>query len=324
VPVVLRLEYLVDYLQGVAARADPASLESILAERKRAFETEKYKALGRGRPFSRKLSYAAILVQHCGKMSSQMGFVGRGPKAALSSDGETLLHSPEKIRLDLFASRFLATYEATRKLLLLMNERINKEIVFPTEHSRTEGERFVDLARPSGLFVDVVSFTVIREMLSEVGLINWHPVHQENRTLWKLYLTAEIAELGPKPSMERRISFIQDGRTYVAMRREMTYSEVRSALWDEYMEQTHYIPFRPVFYSDLRVAACHRLRISDRGFDAFAMEFLQRKDDAFEVVWSTGSLPYDRDSASLLKSLPPRMEGGEYVIYLKIKRRAAM
>jgi hypothetical protein len=39
------------------------------------------------------------------------------------------------------------------------------------------------------------------------------------------------------------------------------------------------------------------------------------------VIWSEGVLQYQKDSASMLKSLPPKNEWGRYVVYLKMVRR---
>ena len=44
-------------------------------------------------------------------------------------------------------------------------------------------------------------------------------------------------------------------------------------------------------------------------------------DEFLHVIWSEGVLPYQQDSASMLKSLPPKNEWGRYVVYLKIVRR---
>lgn len=44
-------------------------------------------------------------------------------------------------------------------------------------------------------------------------------------------------------------------------------------------------------------------------------------DSILQVIWSEGVLQYQKDSASMLKCLPPKNEWGRYVVYLKIVRR---
>jgi len=65
---------------------------------------------------------------------------------------------------------------------------------------------------------------------------------------------------------------------------------------------------------------CANLRIRDDQFDAEVLQMVDW-DDVFQVVWSEGVLPYQRDSAGMLKSLPPKTESGNYIVYLKIVRR---
>ncbi len=319
VPVVSRLEYIFDFLHGLQTRSDRAALESKLAERKRQFEVEKYRALGRGNPLMKKLSRAANLLDHCETMAARMGLTEGAPEPKLTEDGMRLMSLPDDERRDAFATRFLATFSASRTFLLLLNGRFDHEILFPTEHVRTAGARFVDIAKPMGLSVDVVSFVVIREILSQSGLINWHPV-REGMPQWRLYLACEISS---GESSIGGLTFSHETKTYGLRRTQPPYTNIREVLWEEYMERTHDVPFRPIFYSDLRTAVCYRLKMSDQVFDSFASDFLQNRDKNYEVVWSAGSLPYNRDSASLLKSLPPKMEDEEYVIYLKIERRRA-
>ena len=44
-------------------------------------------------------------------------------------------------------------------------------------------------------------------------------------------------------------------------------------------------------------------------------------DETIHVVWSEGQLQYEKDNASMLKSLPPKNEWGNYVVYLKMVRK---
>jgi hypothetical protein len=46
------------------------------------------------------------------------------------------------------------------------------------------------------------------------------------------------------------------------------------------------------------------------------------KDEKYLLLAAGGSLPYSRDSAGMLKSLPPRTSRGQYMVYLKMDERS--
>ena len=117
------------------------------------------------------------------------------------------------------------------------------------------------------------------------------------------------------------MNFIYESKGYLVSPRKCNNQELRDSTWSAYLEFTNYIPFRPVFYSELRASVCYNMRISDQQFDDFIRHFLIEEDANYVAISSAGSLPYDRDSASLLKSLPPKSDDGKYLIYLKMKRR---
>jgi hypothetical protein len=62
------------------------------------------------------------------------------------------------------------------------------------------------------------------------------------------------------------------------------------------------------------------LRIRDDQFDSEVLGMVD-SDEVLHVIWSEGVLPYQQDTASMLKSLPPKNEWGRYIVYLKIVRR---
>jgi hypothetical protein len=44
-------------------------------------------------------------------------------------------------------------------------------------------------------------------------------------------------------------------------------------------------------------------------------------DSKYLLLGAGGTLSFRRDSASLIKSLPPKTDRGEYMVYLKMDRR---
>ena len=100
---------------------------------------------------------------------------------------------------------------------------------------------------------------------------------------------------------------------------EIPLSKFRDTLYEKYMLLVNGVPGFPVFYSEIREVVCMDLKISDLLFDQYT-EILIEDDDVYNVIWSQGILPKQQDSASMLKSLPPKNIDGNYVIFLKIVR----
>jgi hypothetical protein len=96
--------------------------------------------------------------------------------------------------------------------------------------------------------------------------------------------------------------------------------EFREQLWKDYLRLTRYVARKPILYSDLRSRVCYSLRISDMFFDDTAKQIMQT-DPKYLLVGAGGTLSFRRDSASLIKSLPPKTDRGEYMVYLKMDKR---
>ena len=64
---------------------------------------------------------------------------------------------------------------------------------------------------------------------------------------------------------------------------------------------------------------CYLLQITDDQFDCEVSEMM-KLDEALSVHGSEGYLPYRRDSAGMMKSLPPKNVWGDYIVYLRIER----
>jgi hypothetical protein len=320
VPRVFHLQYLTDFLSSINSGLEGAKLESKIAERKQFFENEKYKILGRGHPLMKNLSTARNLLHECFTIAYDLDFLNESNGHTLTADGKLYLSLEGIRRLDFFANRFLATYKAARNVLLVLSSQPNHEILIPTQHVRSIGDRFEEVGRSLGILTDVVSFIAVRDLLSQAALINWQPVPGSLPPKWLVYDCCSLSKKSNDSEKNNVISFVDEGETYFLARNACTYDDFRRVLWHEYLERTRHIPMRPVFYSELRAAVCRRLRLSDHAFDEFAKHLLEGNDDKYNVFSATGSLPYTRDFASLLKSLPPKSSDGRHIVYLKIER----
>ena len=164
------------------------------------------------------------------------------------------------------------------------------------------------------------------DLATQLGLVNWYVENKtpDSRT-WVVYLTCSIAIVQPN-SLEEASS-VEELSVNLGQERwnirfgNPTHEEFREVLWRNYLELTKYIARKPVFYSNLRSRVCYSLRISDAVFDNYAQKIMSG-DSKFRLVGAGGTLPFNRDSASLLKSIPPKTDRGEYVVYLKMDRRS--
>ena len=170
VPIVSRLEYLDDFLRGLQNGLDQLQLEASLVERKRAFEEEKYKALGRGKVLMKKLSEAKHLLHECRILSEQLGFV-TVTERTLTPNAEKYLSSSGKTKHTIFANRFLRTYQPAVDLVLLLRSLPGQELIMPTNHNKEGGVEkagfnFKKRAQEIGLSVNIVGFMILQQILS--------------------------------------------------------------------------------------------------------------------------------------------------------------
>ena len=96
VPIVRRVEYLEAYLDGVNRGYEKRELEAAIGERKKAFEFEKNLALGRGKPFKKRITEAVRLQAFCLSLSRDLRFVEKtGSEESCREHGFAGINSEE-------------------------------------------------------------------------------------------------------------------------------------------------------------------------------------------------------------------------------------
>jgi len=318
-PRVRRVEYLLDFLKVVEQGYDRKLAEQKLADRKKTFEIEKNKALGRGRPFMEKLRRTQSLRNDCQTLSTRLGFASIGDrlKPELTESGELFLNSNDAERRKILAQALLNTHTAFSHVLLTVARAPEAEVVLPMKKDNIS---FVQKAAPYGFEVSQTDFEVVCELASQLELLNWFPFNTDLGRFKRVYLASVIhddAKTLDAKERSRLLHLTYDGGNFWIGPKPVNKGEFKEALWEEYLKATRQVPRRPVFYSQLRSNVCYELRISDRVFDTYVEEII-RLDDTYRLVGSGGSLPYSRDMASLLKSLPLKTKRGEYIVYLKM------
>lgn len=320
-PTVRRVEYLLDFLQAVFEGYDRERAEQKLADRKTAFEFEKSRALGRGRPFMKKLKKTKRLRKHCLTLSTHIGFVKGKERLELTDEGKVFLGSEGIKQRNMLTRKLLGVYTVFIHIIMTLSKLPQVEVVLPMKKNNVI---FVQKATRYGLKVGQTTFEVVRDLASQLDLMNWHPVETSEGRYEKVYLTCEIMNRGQADSFgihQRELvefpKFIHENQEFWIRPMQVEHEKFKQVLWEEYLKATKYVPRKPVFYSKLRSEVCYKLRINDRAFDYHAKQMM-KSDKVYRLIGSGGSLPYSRDMASLLKSLPIKTERGEYIVYLKM------
>jgi hypothetical protein len=311
---VRRLEYLEVFLEGVKRGLGRKDLEAALGERKRAFEIEKDLALGRGKPHRKDIPEAGKLIEYCLKLSRELRLVDKvGSQSRLLDRGRKYLIADEWGRRRMFSEAYSEVYPHLIAVILALSRLGEGEAVLPLRNRpefRPEAGRY-------GLKIGQMAFDTVRDVATSLGLVNWYVNGVGSERRQHVYLACQILEDAPE-SFLLKVRF--SDRWIYAMPFEVDRDEFRDVLWDSYLSLVDGVPGSPVFYSSVRESVCASLRLRDDQFDKEVMQMVDG-DAVLHVIWSEGVLPYQHDSASLLKSLPPKNEWGRYVVYLKIVRR---
>lgn len=324
VPLVKRTEYIFDFLAVVKNGYSKEATETKLAERKRFFEIEKMRAVGRGHPSTARLKKTARLLYFTQTLSRQIGLVELNDGIYyLTRTGDDLLQTvaqggePDAFLL----SALLRTYPSFQEVFAAIDATKGREMILPSTVVKSV---FSEHATQYELSVDLWTFDIVRDLSSQLGMLNWFREFVDEKRMQRVFLTSTISnEVGSSDARDCYHFPLQTailGRTVVITPNNSDFTSFRETLWKEYLTMTKYVPRKPVFYSALRARTCYALRISDRSFDRLAGKLMEN-DDKYLLLAGGGSLPFSRDSAGVLKSLPPQTSRGTYMIYLKMDER---
>jgi hypothetical protein len=311
------VEYLEEFMLGVNEGGGLQRAQERLVAKKKLFELEKSRAVGRGRPFMRKLEEAKRLTELCNTMTRQLGLVGGNGHLALSSAGRDYLESNNDTRSRLLIQGMLRTYVRFRRLVWALTVLKGHEIEVPMTEDTTE---FVRILNRSGLpDLSRIYFETVVTLATQLGLTNWHQKEEGPRS-WVVYLTSSVLILADANKNGEGFAVDLGGERWRITFNSVPVEKFQDQLWKDYLRLTRYVARKPILYSDLRSRVCYSLRISDISFDNMAKQVMQA-DSKFLLVGAGGTLSFRRDSASLRKSLPPKTDRGEYTVYLKMDKR---
>lgn len=194
-----RLEYLIEFLKSVREGYDREDARRRIQQIRDEFEKQKAKALGKKKP--RPVRGAAIVPQ-CEKMTAQLRFAARTADGwKLTPDGEQLLSDAaedpndfpgEAVKTTLTA-RLWQVYPRFGKIILAILRQPNGKMDLPM---RSEAGSFREaIQQQYQVDCDALTFYVIRELGTQLELLNWYVVETEGRRQQRVYAIACVATL---------------------------------------------------------------------------------------------------------------------------------
>lgn len=349
VPRVQRLAYLLAFLGSfVDNDLDEHQAQKAIQKQIHFFEVEKAKALGRKRP---RVSTGRATFQECLKLAKHLGLIDRFKR--LTPDADRALDLSQ--RRPFLVGRMWQTYPRFRRVVSAVRDAGRLDLPFYVRGTafRQEADCLYSLD------FDRLTFETIRDLATELVLINWYPTDQRRQIVYPIACIAsftEILSLAGSPTQQE--TYVQRCRHrtgldldllaihddhyqalpctitpvqgYLVLQLEsdqvfirnhtVSSDEFEQVLWEEYLSLSGMRVRFPVLYPNLRNRVCAALCISDEYFNQHLLS-LVREPQRLNIYPSGGVLDYAANLAHLGKFLPPKTAQGHFIIYLKIERR---
>jgi len=364
VPRVRDLEYLLAFLRCVNLGIDdPDSVRTVMIEERTKFQQEKMRALKRGRTFDKaellKRGKGKDLANSSQQLALQLELVKeeRGGSLSLLEGGRRLLEEGLEGRRDQLVVNLLLKYVAFADVLLAIRNS-NGAVVLSMERGKNI---FRKDASKCGITSSQWDYEMVRDLATQLGLLNWKREFQGDERKHKVYLICEIltqsdlaratpsrivsfrdrcvkhfrAELDLRSPLSQKQDIVSRAisKGYLVVPRpkepiflkriEISESDFDEVLWNEYLVMTGQRAMRPVFFSELREKVCERLMINNARFDRIITQMINARDRYRSQVYAGGgALPRLPGVDMLRRDLPPKTGTDEYMTYLKLDRIA--
>jgi hypothetical protein len=292
-------------------------------------------ALGRREPKALK---GEQLLQQCIQMATRLGILQRrGTWLDTTPTANEILARGPIEDLGVFFRLLWQTFPLFRSVVTRVCST-PQGFLLPVDRSTG---RFSDAASRQGLDADHISFEIVRDLATDLKVLNWHPVITDAQTQQKVYAvgslrgsthTSSACAMEARPSPLADLARAQNAPVYDAhlppeypclfVGNPLDPDAFERNLWREYLLQTDRVPRFPVLYSVVRDAVCEALRISDAAFDD-GVSGLIEKPHRLNIYPAAGILDYASKVAITYKQIPPRTATGQFMTFLKIDRRSA-
>jgi len=348
-PRVRRLEYLIAFLESFKNnKFDEKRAHEAIQQQIHCFEIEKAKALGRQHPQMRKGAYT---LKECLRLSSNLGLVDRFKR--LTSKAMRVLDSDQ--RRSFLLEQMWQVYPRFRQVVLTARNVEQLDLPFYNwDTFRQEGGNLY------GLEFDRLSFEIVRDLATQLGLINWYPTEEKPRRQI-VYPVASVATFTEticlaglpvkqetfaqqclhRTALDMNLLAIQDGHYEVHAHLEFKAQEylILQTDSDKVFIRDHNVSakeFEQALWkeylglSDMRP----RFPVLYPNLRNQVCAALHISDQVFDRhlrslirqprrlnIYSSGGILSHKDLAHLVKFLPAKTPQGQFIVYLKIERR---
>lgn len=171
------------------------------------FEREKFKATGRG--YRLKTVKSERLVRNCYSLSRQIGLLQRTDNHVLLSEeskqflSNDFTHPKAK---SLLLGKLLKTYIPFNEVLFCIRNQAKGEFLLPLGK---ETSPFKSLAEGYRLKVDKIQFQVVRDLLTQLGVLNWRE-KKDGARMQKVYLIVVLLKLSEVMDLDSQASKLID------------------------------------------------------------------------------------------------------------------
>jgi hypothetical protein len=348
-PRVRRLEYLIAFLGSFKNNEfDENRAHKAIQQKIHFFEVEKAKALGRQRPQMRNGAYT---LKECSRLSSNLGLVDRFNR--LTSKAMRVLDSDQG--RSVLLEQMWQVYPRFRQVVLTARNVEQLDLPFYNwDTFRQEGGNLY------GLEFDRLSFEIVRDLATQLGLINWYPTEEKPKRQI-VYPVASVTTFTDiiclaGLSVEQE-TFAQQCRHQTAL--DTNLLTVRDGHYEVHAHLELEVQGYLVLQTDSDRVFIKDHNVSAQGFEqALWKEYLDLSDmrPRFPVlyphlrnqvcaalrisdkvfdqhlrfliqqprrlnIYSSGGILSHKDLAHLVKFLPAKTPQGQFIVYLKIERR---
>ncbi|HKZ93402.1 MAG TPA: hypothetical protein VJ249_02315 [Candidatus Bathyarchaeia archaeon] len=193
IPTVFSLEYLRVFLNVVKKEGyDLKAIRNAIFNQRVKFEREKFKAIGKG--YRLKTVKSERLAENCYRLFVQTELLRRAGNEVLLSEEATefLDHDITYPKTkSMLLGRLLKTYIPFNEVLLRIRNQTKGEFLLPLGK---ETVLFKSLAEGYQLKVDKIQFEVVRDLLTQLEILNWREKKNGQR-MQRVYLIANVLKL---------------------------------------------------------------------------------------------------------------------------------
>jgi hypothetical protein len=192
---IFNLDYLRVFLKVIDEKGyNRKAIRNAIFNERVQFEKEKFKAIGKGQRLKTEKKHFESLVKSCYDLSMQTGLLQRtNNEVVLSEESRELLSHDitDPKTKSMLLSKLLKTYIPFNEVIFCIQNQEKGEFLFPLGKDVSVFKSFADRYQ---LKVDKIQFHVVRDLLTQLEILNWREKKDGDR-MQKVYLIADVLKL---------------------------------------------------------------------------------------------------------------------------------